>query len=332
MTDAALRRDAVLAAEVVLELLGLSRNGRVPIFDVIVDRGIWLSFEPLEGILGVYQRVGDDTSGILINSDRPRAMQRLVAAHELGHHELRHDSGADGERSISGTSDDPREIQAQLFAINLLISELSIDLWLGRRGYDFYNPRIEALDACLLSCEFGVSYEATLLQLRDLGRISEVDRGRLAKQRPLDLKRRILGGRRPENPRASVRQLTLADDGCRIVLDIEDELDLALPEVRSSGYEWALETGYETHLVVVDDRYEKPTNRSGMVFGQESTRHITLKAHRGGGSELRLSLVRPWENEEGERTLMVEVVTHCDPVSEVGRGISLDQQPQLLIR
>ena len=56
-----LRRQAVLAAEYVLADLDLADGTKIPIFDLIEDRGIWLSFQPLERLLGIYQRIGNVT-------------------------------------------------------------------------------------------------------------------------------------------------------------------------------------------------------------------------------------------------------------------------------
>ena len=53
-------------------------------------------------------------------------MQRFTAAHELGHHELGHESHVDDETSIEGSSNDPQELQAQTFAASLLMSEVAV--------------------------------------------------------------------------------------------------------------------------------------------------------------------------------------------------------------
>ena len=43
-------------------------------------------------------------------------LQRYTAAHELGHHELGHESHFDAAATISESVHDPKEIQAQTFA------------------------------------------------------------------------------------------------------------------------------------------------------------------------------------------------------------------------
>ncbi|MEQ8438044.1 MAG: ImmA/IrrE family metallo-endopeptidase [Ilumatobacter fluminis] len=108
-----LRREAILAAEDVLADLNSEEGAKVPVFDLIEDRGIWLSFQPLDRLLGVYQRIGN-VAGVAINVARPLAMQRFTAAHELGHHELGHESHVDDDSTIEGRNSDPKELQALL--------------------------------------------------------------------------------------------------------------------------------------------------------------------------------------------------------------------------
>ena len=238
-----LQREAVLAAEYVLAEAGIAPGDRVPVFDLIEDRGIWLSFEPgLDRLLGVYQRIGN-ASGIAINTARPMTLQRFTAAHELGHHELGHESHLDAEATISEPVHNPKEIQAQTFAGSLLMSELTVETLLEHRGHRPDRPDLRATDVYLMSAELGVSYQAAVTQLRALLKISFAQAREFAKQSPARLKQELLGGRRPDSPRASVIQLTLADNRRELVLDVSDEIDVALPEMAASGLEWTLPTG-----------------------------------------------------------------------------------------
>ena len=134
MNGADLHREAVLAAEYVLAEFDTVPGERVPIFDLIEDRGIWLSFEMgLDRLLGVYQRIGT-VAGIAVNAARPISLQRFTAAHELGHHELGHSSRVDDEATIQKRSTDFNEIQAQTFAASLMMSELSVEGATGASG------------------------------------------------------------------------------------------------------------------------------------------------------------------------------------------------------
>lgn len=323
-----LQQEAVLAAEYVLADLDHEPGGRIPVFELIEDRGIWLSFQPLDQLLGVYQRVGD-VAGIAINAARPITLQRFTAAHELGHHELGHRSHLDDSRSIEAATTDPNELQAQTFAASLLMSELSVEAQLEHRGHDPDRPQLTALDVYCLSVELGVSYQAAVTQLRNLDKISAATAQRVYKTKPLELKQQLLGGRRPDNVRASVWRLTPADNRRRIAIDVGDELAIGLPEMRSAGYEWALHRS--SGLTLVDDRYEPAASATDpQLIGGVGMRGLTLRSHRPGHTILELRLVQPWEGGEFADTFALEIMSTALPVSEIGRGISVNQHAQLL--
>ena len=326
-----LQREAVLAAEYVLAEAGIAPGDRVPVFDLIEDRGIWLSFEPgLDRLLGVYQRIGN-ASGIAINTARPMTLQRFTAAHELGHHELGHESHLDAEATISEPVHDPKEIQAQTFAGSLLMSELTVETLLEHRGHRPDRPDLRATDVYLMSAELGVSYQAAVTQLRALLKISFAQAREFAKQSPSRLKQELLGGRSPDNPRASVIQLTLADNRRELVLDVSDEIDIALPEMAASGLEWTLPTGIQCAFDVVSDRYQHSKSDPGeTLFGDTRTRHVTLKAIAPGRTRLDFLPLRPDDTSEGVAPLTICAVTCAPPTSEVGQGISTNQHDQLL--
>lgn len=328
MSRRQLQREAVLAAEFVLADLNHGPGGRVPIFELIEDRGIWLTFQPLDQLLGVYQRIGD-VAGIAINAARPISLQRFTAAHELGHHELGHQSHVDDPHDIEAPSDDPAELQAQTFAASLLMSEVSIETRLEHRGHDPLRPQLTALDAYCLSAELGVSYQATVTQLRALGKISAAVAGRMGSHRPLALKQQLLGGRRPDNPRASVLRITRDDHRRHIVIDVGDELALELPERRSAGFEWELRR--HSGFTLVDDRYEPAAaGTDPVLIGGVGVRHLTLRCHQPGRTSIELELAQPWAGGEVADTFLLAVTSTALPVSELGRGISVNQHAQLL--
>lgn len=330
-TPGDLRREAVLHAEMVLADLDLDLGARVPIFDVIEDRGIWLSFEPLKNLLGLYQRVGE-AAGIAVHAGHPVTLQRFTAAHELGHYVLGHRSSFDDRDAIESVSDDPQEMQAQTFAASLLMSEESVEAVLEHRGHDPTHPRLSPLDVYLLSAELGASFKATVTQLRVLNRIAPHEASTFYRLSALALKQQVLGGRRPDNPRASVWRLDIADNHRRLSVDLGDELDFALPEMRSTGYEWMPSPDHESHFAVVSDRYERTDEGSEEpVYGASGTRHLTLKAVRSGACAVNLVLEQPWDGGDSSATFTVEATVASPRVSEVGRGISVNQQSQLLL-
>ncbi len=330
-TSGELRREAVLQAEMVLADLDLDPAARVPVFDVIEDSGIWLSFEPLRNLLGVYQRVGE-TAGIALHAGHPVPLQRFTAAHELGHHLLGHESSLDDRDAIESPTNDPREMQAQTFAASLLMSEEAVEAVLEHRGLDPERPDISPLDAYLLSSELGVSFRAAVTQLRALNRIPQSLATGLYGRSPLALKQELLGGRRPDNPRASVWRLNLADNQRAMSIDVGDELDFALPETPSSGYEWVPSHEFEANFALVSDRYEHVEAPSDEpVFGASEFRHLTFKAIAPGPCSIDLLLQQPWEDGDSGAILKVFTSVASPLVSEVGRGISVNQQPQLLL-
>lgn len=331
MNDTDLHREAVLAAEYTLAETDTSPGERVPIFDLIEDRGIWLSFEMgLDRLLGIYQRNGN-VAGIAINAARPISLQRFTAAHELGHHELGHSSRVDDEATIQERSADTNEIQAQTFAASLLMSELAVETRLEHRGHDPDQPDLSAIDVYLISAELGVSYKAAVTQLLALRKIS-YERGKeFYRSSPLSLKQEILGGRRPENPRASVWRLTLEDNRRQIVVDVADELDIALPELHSADYEWSIPENVGEILTVVNDRYiPSDAVAEGTLFADTGHRHITLKAHHRGQARLDFELGQPVDGVDSGTPLTIHTTIAATPVSEVGQGISVNQQGQLL--
>ena len=327
-----LQREAVLAAEFVLASDNTPLGDPVPVFNLIEDRGVWLKFEAnLDRLLGAYQRIDDQTAGIFVNVARPLSLQRFTAAHELGHHELGHTSHIDDESTVLNPSKDPQEIQAQTFAASLLMSEVAIETRLEHRGHDPERPSLNDLDIYLLSSELGVSYTAAITQLNALHKISFPAAERLRRVRPLALKERILGGRKPDNPRANVWQLTLADNHRRVQLNVGDELDIALPEVRSSGYEWITPANLLEAFSIVNDRYVPPrASGDDVVFGGSGTRHITIKAHAPHRARLDFDLNQPWDGGEQGGQFTLDAVVSTVPLSEVGQGISINQQAQLL--
>ncbi|MBF9352823.1 ImmA/IrrE family metallo-endopeptidase [Mycobacteroides chelonae] len=70
--------------------------------DAIARAGVELMYQPMPSLFGAYIS-GHATPGILINNRLDRAVRRHTAAHELGHHQLRHgtvfDGGADTDEA-----------------------------------------------------------------------------------------------------------------------------------------------------------------------------------------------------------------------------------------
>src|SRR5579871_1638985 len=64
------------------------QGGNIDVFSATLRLGLPLLFRPLRGLLGAFLR--DPIPGVLVTTERPLSIQRLTAAHELGHFWLKH--------------------------------------------------------------------------------------------------------------------------------------------------------------------------------------------------------------------------------------------------
>ena len=113
------------------------------VFGAIEHLGIGLLFRPLDGLLGAYIPVEND-SGILVTTERPLAIQRFTGAHELGHAYLKHELRIDDEEILKRSPFarpiyDLREIAADTFAALFLMPDWLINLHAERQGWDWRN-------------------------------------------------------------------------------------------------------------------------------------------------------------------------------------------------
>jgi Zn-dependent peptidase ImmA (M78 family)/predicted secreted protein len=332
MTDLRdIRREAVFHAEVLLAELDVDPTGRVRVFNLIEDNGVWLTFEPLDRLYGWYQRV-DTAAGIAINSSHPVALQRFTAAHELGHHILGHSHSLDDERTIidGGQGSDPTEVGAHSFAANLLMPLAAVEYHLSRLGLDRAHPIIAAVDAYRLSVELGVSYAAAVVQLASLNKIAWSTVPALRKARPLKLKQELVG-RAPDYARAAVWSLDGSDDGRHLLVDTGDELHLRIEEIRSTGYRWVPANATLEGFAVIDDRLIPCDATGPRRYGAPQVRHLAFKATNAGSHSIVVDLRQAWDSAaEPTRRFGVAVDIEAPRISSVGRGVSVNQQPQLV--
>ena len=121
----------------------------------------------------------DDISGALhrgpvraviaVNSTHPLHRRRFTVAHELGHFLLHHDApayydhqhqvGVHFRARVTGTTWDPKEVEANRFAAELLMPRRLLLARVGDR---------EAVDAAELADEFNVSPQAMTYRLAEL--------------------------------------------------------------------------------------------------------------------------------------------------------------------
>ena len=162
------RLQAVAAAKRVHRALDLQQRvveagGQVDVFDAIAELDIALIFKPLKSALGLC--LPQPLRGIMVTTERSLHIQRITAAHELGHVILEHRGSIDREileRGPFGPSQgrDIQEVEADAFAAEFLLPR-----WLYRhhvqtragRSAHLRNPEI----VYQLSLRMGASYEAT---------------------------------------------------------------------------------------------------------------------------------------------------------------------------
>jgi hypothetical protein len=237
-----------------LDELGVEQTRQVDVFSICEDLGLWLTFLPMDGLLGAF--VPEGTGGVLITDRRPVTVQRYTAAHELGHWRLEHGHGLalDGEEHVFGANPVERERLAQVFAASFLMPPPLILSLLARIGVGDHGP-VGPKEAYFVAREAGVSYEAAVRQIANLQVITSGQVNTLLDVRPLAVKTELAGGRRPSNGYADVWPVDEQWNDQLVSLRAEDEVVVSLPENRSTGYRWM----FNDEVVEVTSTPEPPT-------------------------------------------------------------------------
>ena len=217
--------------------LNVDATRQIDVFSMCEDLGLWLTFMPMDGLLGAF--VPEGVGGVLITDRRPITVQRYTAAHELGHWRLEHGHGLalDGEEHVFGANPGERERLAQVFAASLLMPPPLVLSLLSRIGAGEHGP-VGPKEAYFVAREAGVSYEAAVRQLHNLDVITAASANTLLRVRPLSVKSELAGGRRPVDGYADVWPVDEAWNDHVVSLRAEDEVVISLPENRSTGYRW----------------------------------------------------------------------------------------------
>ncbi|HVF05232.1 MAG TPA: ImmA/IrrE family metallo-endopeptidase [Frankiaceae bacterium] len=233
------RLRALQAAQRTLDDLGLDLTQRIDVFAAVARLGLWVSFLPLQNLLGAVVPEGD--GGVLITTERSAAVQRYTAAHEIGHWILDQDQLAlDGEREILGTSPIERERQAQIFAGYFLMPPPLIHGTAARHGIRRKTVPTPA-QVYLTARDTGASYEAVARQLQNLDYYPWSVLTSLLKVRPLTAKKEAAYGLRPRDGHADVWPVEPYQAAEHLDVEVGDEIVLNLPENRTTGYRWLTE-------------------------------------------------------------------------------------------
>ncbi len=273
-------------------------ESRINVFEMLIRRDIPVLFRPLRNLLGAF--IDDPGQGIIVTTQRSLPVQRFTAAHELGHAALGHESSLDEEEILTRalfvkeSRYDPREIQANAFATQLLTPQWLIVHHMTRQGWsrgDLRNPDI----VYQLSLRMGSSYSATCYALADCKGIDATTCTHLLDVKPKTIKQRLVKPFQPEKWYGDVWVVTERDGGMVLEGSRADLVVVKLQEHASSGYLWQFGDLIDAGLEIVGDAREADGDEQhigGVVF-----RTVIAESQRDGGASghVHLREVRPWQ-------------------------------------
>ncbi|WP_311258274.1 protease inhibitor I42 family protein [Microbacterium sp. WCS2018Hpa-9] len=286
--------------------MGVADDEVVDVYDVIRRMGVWLVFNEFTDLLGAMSREG--AGGIIINPARPLGMQRYTAAHELGHYVLHSDLDAswDTTTEVMG-SPSIHEQEAQAFASAFLMPRKLINLTLGRLHAP--SAPLDATTVYAASRDIEVSYEAMLVQLAQMKKITAEELLTLRKVKPATVKKR-LGG---TDSRATVKQVWTADAQrgiTALTVNDGDEIAVTLPENPTTGYRWH---SHPSGLDLVDDQFFL---RDDAAVGEGGTRRLVYRAHDAGTVDQLVEERRPFAPDDSIANMHLRATVRMDPVQE----------------
>lgn len=273
------------------------RDGSRPmdVFAAIEALKIMVLFRPLSGLLGAYVPT-PNSAGMLVTTLRDHHVQRFTAAHELGHHVLKHRTisldinvgyVARGEK----TGYDEQELEADAFAAEFLLPKWLVVAHAKRQGWgrsDLGRPEV----VYQLSLRLAASYAATCWALSSAGLLSPFQARNLADLAPKVSKQRVLSDVEPTSWHSDVWQLSERDKGSQLLGSPDDFLVMNLPEHLSGGFEWGIEHVPSGGLEV---RRDVRIDTKGESLGGTVTRRVVVQGRGQSRTKLRLEERRPWE-------------------------------------
>lgn len=199
----------------------------IDVYGAIERTGVMLMWRPLPRAFGMYVNNPAAQPGILINNQLEPAVQRYTAAHELGHHCLRHGTRVDLDLDPLTT---PRrgwtdvEKTAEAFAVWFLMPRRAVAAALALLGLD--RPRLPE-HVYKLSLLLGTPYRTTVRHLVNIRQAGNQQANGWMKVQPYRIKQRIDPGPQPPSRKPDVWEvdqrmsgLTLqAGPGDRFLID-----------------------------------------------------------------------------------------------------------------
>jgi Zn-dependent peptidase ImmA (M78 family) len=272
--------------------------GRIDVFGMLVARDIPVLFRPLKSLLGAY--IDDPDKGVILTSQRPLPVQRFTAAHELGHEALGHEASLDGEdiltRALFVTEAgyEPREVQANAFASQLLTPSWLIALHMKRQGWTRENLT-DPVVVYQLALRMGSSYSATCYALAENKAVDERTREALLNVKPKAIKQSLAKPYEPAAWYGDVWLVTERDDGALLEGSRTDLVVVRIKEHAAGGYAWQFGELADAGLAIRQDARASrgsPEHIGGAVF-----RTVVAEPEDDGGASGHVSLreVRPWQ-------------------------------------
>ncbi len=302
-------------------------EGRIDVFGMLVGRDIPVMFRPLKNLLGAY--IDDPSQGVIVTTQRQLPVQRFTAAHELGHAALGHEASLDEEDILTGalfTPDarfDPREVQANAFATELLTPQWLIVEHMRRQGWKRENLT-DPVVVYQLSLRMGSSFTATCYALTECKGINRAACEKLLKVKPKSIKQSLAKPYEPDSWYGDVWLVTERDNGMVLAGSRSDLVVVRMPEHASSGYVWQFGELVDAGMAIREDgrTSEGRHHIGGVVF-----RTVIAEAQDGANGHVNLREMRPWQT-KGEPLNSMEL--EVDLSGPVAAGLLPEQREALL--
>jgi len=276
----------------------VEHGGRIDVFGTLFASNVPLLFKPLDGLLGVF--LTEPAPGVLITTQRPLSIQRITAAHELGHYKLKHKPSLDDETILrrspffNTSRYDRQEMEADAFALTFLLPRWLFAAHFQRQGWtsnSMHNPQT----VYQASLRVGASYSATCHALRRHQVIDRATCEALLHVEPRRLKQELLPNYRPLDWRSDVWLLTEKDEGALIEGSRDDLFVMRFKVHSNAGYVWNFEELEQAGFAIVRDEYEAPENET---IGGIVTRAVTAHSSDRHSGQFLLKETRPWLDNE----------------------------------
>ena len=265
------------------------------VFAAIETLKITVLFRPLEGLLGAYVPT-PNSAGMLVTTQRDHHVQRFTAAHELGHHVMKHRTvsldinvGYVGRGEKTGHAE--QELEADSFAAEFLLPKWLIAAHARRQGWG--NAELRRAEVIYqLSLRLAASYSSTCWALASADFLTQAQARALAERPPKESKQQAMSGVVPSSWHVDVWLLSDRDKGAQLVGSPHDYLVLNLQEHLAGGYEWDIEPVPPNGLEIRTDKREEAGDD---LIGGTVTRHLIVQGSGPTRTKLRLEERRPWE-------------------------------------